>query len=64
MDVSAIIKMLGVGILVSASCQILSKYGRDDQASLVGIAGLVIALIFVVTQIGSLLGSVRSIFGI
>ena len=64
MEVSAIIKMLGVGILVSASCQILSKYGRDDQASLVGIAGLVIALIFVVTQIGSLLGSVRSIFGI
>ncbi len=64
MDLSVIMKSLGIGLTVSASCQILSKYGRDDQASLLGIAGLVIVLIFLVGQIPALLDSLKSAFGI
>ncbi|MBQ9544941.1 MAG: stage III sporulation AC/AD family protein [Clostridia bacterium] len=64
MDVSVIMKILGIGLTVSVSCQILSKYGRDDQASLLGIAGLVIVLMFLVGQIENLLDSLKSAFGI
>ena len=64
MDVSVIMKILGIGLTVSVSCQILSKYGRDDQASLLGIAGLVIVLMCLVGQIENLLDSLKSAFGI
>lgn len=64
MDVSVIMKILGIGLTVSVSCQILSKYGRDDQASLLGIAGLVIVLMFLVGQIENLLDSLKSAFGL
>ena len=40
MDVSLILKVAGVGILVAVAAQILSKSGRDEQAMLVGIAGI------------------------
>ena len=44
MDISLVLKVAGVGILVAVSAQILSKYGRDDQATLVGIAGMIAVL--------------------
>lgn len=64
MDVGLVIKIAGVGVLVSVACQILSKAGREEQASLVSLAGVIIVLIMLVEQIGKLFSSVRSIFGI
>lgn len=64
MDVGLVIKIAGVGVLVSVACQVLSKAGRDEQASLVSLAGVIIVLIMLVEQIGKLFSAVRSIFGI
>ena len=64
MDISLIIKVVGVGILVAISAQILSKYGRDEQATFVGIAGIVVVLLMLVGEIGELIASVRDIFGL
>lgn len=63
MDVNTVIKIAGIGILVAVACQVLSRAGRDDQASLVNLAGVIIVLLILVEKIGSLFSSVRALFG-
>ncbi len=64
MDVSLILKIAGIGILVSVACQILSRSGRDDQSSMVSIAGIIIVLFMLVGEMGTLFETVRDIFEI
>lgn len=64
MDVAIIMKIAGIGLLVSVVCQILSKTGREEQAMLVSIAGVVIVLLVLVKEIASLLTTIRTLFGI
>ena len=63
MDVNTVIKIAGIGILVAFACQVLSKAGRDDQASLVNLAGVIIVLLILVEKIGALFSSIRALFG-
>lgn len=64
MDVTMIVRMAGVGILVSVVCQILTKAGREEQAMLVSVAGVVIVLLMLVKEIAGLISTVRSLFGL
>ncbi len=64
MDINLIIKVSGVGILVAAVYQILSKSGRDEQAMLVSLTGIIIVMLMIVNQFSSLLSTVKSIFGL
>lgn len=64
MEISLIIKIVGVGLLVSVACQILSKSGREEQALFVSIAGIVVVLLMLVQQIGDLFDRIREIFGV
>ena len=64
MDISLILKAAGVGLIVSVVCQILNKSGRDEQAMLVSIAGVIIVLLMIVKELGSLITSIRGIFGL
>ena len=61
---SLILKVAGVGILVTVACQILTRAGRDEQATLVSITGIVIVLLMLVGQIGDLFRTVREVFGL
>ncbi len=63
MDISLIIKIAGIGILVAVASQILSKSGRDEQAMFVTIAGILVALMLLVTQIRELFDLITSVFG-
>ena len=63
MDIGLILKVAGVGILVSAASQILSKSGRDEQAMLVTIAGIVVVLILLIGEIEKLFDLVCTVFG-
>ena len=63
MDVSLILKVAGIGVLVSISSSILNKSGRDEQAMLVTVAGIIVVMLMLVGQIGELFSAVRSIFG-
>ena len=63
LDISIILKVAGVGILVSAAAQILSKSGRDEQSMLVTIAGIIVVLVMLVDEIEKLFELVRSVFG-
>lgn len=58
-----ILKIAGVGILVSVAAQILSKSGRDEQATLVTVAGIVVVLIMLVEKIGDLFELIQTVFG-
>lgn len=64
MDVSLIMRIAGIGILVSVANNILSKSGRDEQSVFVTIAGIIIVLLMLVGEIDRLFDSVRSIFGL
>lgn len=62
MDVSLILKIVGIGVLVSASASILNKSGKDEQAMLVTVAGIVVVMLMLVGEIGELFDTVRAVF--
>lgn len=64
MDISLIFKIAGLGMLVAVSCQVLSKVGREDQASFVSVAGIIVALLLLVEEIGYLFEAVKEVFGL
>ena len=64
MDVSLILKIVGIGILVAVSSSILNKSGRDEQAMLVTLAGIVVVVLMLIGEIGDLFERLRSVFGI
>ena len=64
MDTGLILRVAGVGLLVSVLYQVLSKTGRDEMAMLVSVTGVVIVLVMLVDEIGALLGNIRSLFRI
>ena len=64
MDVSLLLRVAGVGMLVAVSCQVLSKSGKDEQALLLTLTGMVVVLIMLVGQVVELIGAVREVFGL
>ena len=64
MDVSLILRVAGVGILVTVTCQILSKAGRDEQALLVTLTGMVLVFAMLIGELGALIDTLRSVFGL
>ena len=64
MDISFIFKMAGVGVIVTVICQTLSRAGRDEQATYVSIAGIIVALMLLLTELSELFELVREVFGI
>ncbi len=64
MNITMVLKIAGVGIIVGVACQLLQKSGRDEQATLVTIAGIVIVMLLLSKEIGTLFNSIRSVFGL
>ena len=64
MDVTLILKVVGVGLLVALSSQVLAKSGKDEQAMLVTVAGVIVVMLMLISNLGELIGTVRSLFGI
>lgn len=64
MEVGIILKIAGIGILVAVTCQILNRAGREDQAMLVSIAGIITVLLLVLDQMKGLIATLRSVFGL
>lgn len=64
MEIDLLFKIAGIGILVAVLNQILNKAGREDQAMMITITGLIIVLMLVVDKISELFNSVRNIFNL
>ena len=62
MEVDLIFRVAGIGIVVAVLNQLLTRSGRDEQALLTTIAGLIVVLVIIVQQIGDLFDMIRSIF--
>ena len=64
MNVDLIFQIAGVGIIVAVLNQLLTRAGRDEQALLTMIAGLVAVLFILSQQIGDLFDTVKNIFSL
>ncbi|MCF0126260.1 MAG: stage III sporulation protein AC [Clostridia bacterium] len=64
MDINLLFKIAGIGILVAVLYQVLARAGREDQAMMTTLAGLVIVLTMVIKEIGTLFETVRTIFNL
>lgn len=64
MDVDLIFKIAAIGILVAVLNQVLSRAGRDEQATMTTLAGLVVVLMMVVEEIADLFELVKTLFGL
>ena len=63
MDVDLIFKIAAVGILVAVLNILLTRSGREDQALMTSITGLVVVLVIVVKEISELFDLIRDPFG-
>ena len=64
MNVDLIFKIAAVGILVAVLNLLLARSGRDEQALMVTIAGLVVVLVVLLREISSLFDTIKSLFGL
>ena len=62
MDVDLIFKIAAIGILVAVLNKVLSRAGRDEQAMMTTLAGLVVVLMMVVQEIAQLFTMVKTLF--
>ena len=64
MDVDLIFKIAAVGILVAVLNLVLARSGREEQAMMTTLAGLVVVLMMLVLQISDLFDLVKSLFSL
>ena len=62
MDVNLIFRIAAVGILVSVVCQVLKHSGREEQAFLTSLAGLLVVLFWMVPYIYQLFVTMKELF--
>ena len=64
MDVDLIFKIAAIGILVAVLNQLLVRSGREDQAMMTTLAGLIVVLMMIVNQISVLFETIKDVFGL
>lgn len=62
MEVELIFKIAAIGIVVAVIYRLLVQSGRDEQAIMVTIAGLIVVMVMVVTQISELFDTIKNLF--
>ena len=64
MDVDLIFKIAAIGIIVAVLNQVLIRSGREEQAMMTTLAGLIVVLMMIVYEISNLFEVVESVFGL
>ena len=64
LDIDLLFKIAGIGIIVAVLYQILNKAGREDQAMMTTLAGMIIVLTLIITEISDLFTTVRTVFNL
>lgn len=64
MEVGMIIKVAGIGLLVALATQVLGKTGRDEQAMMVTVTGILVSLGLIIAELGDLFSTVAEMFGL
>lgn len=63
MQVDIIFKIAGVGLIVAVLNQLLIKSGRDDQAIMTTLAGLIVVIMMLVKEFGAMFNLLKNTFG-
>ena len=64
MEIDLIFKIAAIGIIVAVLNQLLIRSGREDQAMMTTLAGLVVVLSILVKQMSVLFGTIKSLFAL
>ena len=64
MNIDLIFKIAAVGIIVAVLNQVLIRSGREEQAMMTTLAGLIVVLMMIIKEIDVLFKTVKSIFGL
>ena len=64
MEIDLIFKIAAIGIIVAILNQLLVRSGREEQALLTTIAGLIVALMMIISQISDLFATIKNTFGL
>ena len=64
MNIDLVFQIAGAGIIVAVLNQLLVRSGREEQALMTTIAGLVVVLLMIVTKIAELFTTVKTVFGL
>ena len=64
LDVDLIFKIAAIGIIVAVLNQVLIRAGREEQAMLTTLAGLIVVLSLIVTEISDLFRTVKTLFNL
>lgn len=64
MDVDLIFKIAAIGIIVAVLNQLLIRSGREEQAMMTTLAGLIVVLMMIITEISTLFDTIKSVFGL
>ena len=62
MDIDLVFKIAAIGIIVSILNQVLSRSGREEQATMTTIAGLIVVLMMIAQRIADLFDLVKTLF--
>ena len=63
-DIDIIFKIAGIGIAIAVLNQVLVKAGREEQAMMTTLAGLIVVLMMLISEISNLFDTVKSVFGL
>ena len=64
MEIELIFKIAAIGIIVAVLNQLLIRSGREEQAMMTTLAGLIVVLMMIIQEISALFDTVKSVFGL
>lgn len=64
MEIDLIFKIAAIGIIVAVLNQLLVRSGREEQAMMTTLAGLIVVLMMIIDQIDNLFKTIKSVFGL
>lgn len=64
MNIDLIFKIAAIGIIVAVLNQLLIRSGREEQAMMTTLAGLIVVLLMIIDQISSLFDTIKNVFGL
>ncbi len=64
MDIDLIFRIAAIGIIVAVLNQVLIRAGREEQAMMTTLAGLIVVLLMIIQEISNLFDTIKSLFGL
>jgi len=63
-DIEMIFRIAGIGLIISILSMVLKQAGKEEQAQMLTLAGVVVVLMLILQLVSQLFASVRSVFGL